>query len=117
MQVITKAIHVLGYETETVDTRRIDDGFDGYIRHLIYQMDRIKNIREYCSKALTTQVVSSAILVYQSVTQGDQERMMVSQAQSLAARLPIRKGANCTRKNWSYGSKSTKGKPNTGAGL
>lgn len=47
MQVITKAIHVLGYETETVDTRRIDDGFDGYIRHLIYQMDRIKNIREY----------------------------------------------------------------------
>lgn len=87
MQVITKAIHVLGYETETVDTRRTDDGFDGYIRHLIYQMDRIKNIREYCSKALTTQVVSSAILVYQSVTQGDQERMMVSQAQSLAARL------------------------------
>lgn len=42
MQVIAKAVHVLGYETETVDTRTIDDSFDGYIHHLVYQMDHIK---------------------------------------------------------------------------
>ena len=87
MQVIAKAVHVLVYETETVDVRTIDDGFDGYIHHLVYQMDHIKNIREYRSKALTTQVVSSAILVCQSVTHAKQEQTMVSQSLSVAARL------------------------------
>lgn len=113
MQVIAKAVHVLGYETETVDVRTIDDGFDGYIHHLVYQMDHIKNIREYRSKALTTQVVSSAILVCQSVTHAKQEQTMVSQSLSVAARLLI-KGA---RKNCTFRSKSTKGKFNTSISL
>ena len=39
MHVIAKSIHVLDYDNECTITRTIDDDFDGYIYHLIFQMD------------------------------------------------------------------------------
>lgn len=108
MHVIAKSIHVLDYDNECTITRTIDDDFDGYIYHLIFQMDHIRNIREYRSRALTTQVVSSAIQVCKSVVQGNHKEIMVSLAEKIAVRL-LEKELNVQAKIAHLGARVQKG--------
>ena len=63
----SKSVHIINYESETVNRREIPDNFNDYISELIEHINGNDKIRSYLSRDNSTTVVSNALKIINAI--------------------------------------------------
>lgn len=63
IQIKSKSVHIINYESETVDERTIPDNFNTYISELIEHINGNERVRSYQTRDVSTKVVSNALRI------------------------------------------------------
>ena len=64
MQIITKSIRIIDYESNRVFSREIPDSFDTYVTELIAYVNGNTEVREFATSSANTEVISCVCQIY-----------------------------------------------------
>ena len=83
MNIIQKAIHMIDYSSGKTFYRETLESFEEYVEELIDHIKNNESVRDYKTRANTTQVISTAIQIFESTNQD----VINSKFQEIADRL------------------------------
>ena len=87
MQIITKSIRIIDYDTQQIYVRATPETFDEYVNELINHINENRNVREFKTRSTDTEVVGCIKHILRSY---DNDELVSNKTDSIASRLLIK---------------------------